>query len=176
MTLHFNDQKEFDQHMRENPDLSIDNETLGTKGHNPYSKTAVRLKTRHPDLSVDKLLNKSAPERATEGIKPQTGGKYHIAPKEDRIYNEVLYASKKEAQFATTLDLRVKAGYLDFWLRQVPFQLTDCIYRLDFMTFHYSLDEEWIVSFIEVKGFKTRLGELKRKQCESLYQIHIEVV
>ncbi len=93
-------------------------------------------------------------------------------------YNNVNYASKKEANYAQTLDLRKKAGEIDFWLRQVPFPLPgNTVYRLDFITFASAFSGKgWFVEFIEVKGFRTGLGELKRKQCEEIYKIKVNVI
>lgn len=94
-------------------------------------------------------------------------------------YNGVFYHSAKEAKFAQELDLLKKAGEVDFWLRQVPFQLTETTYRMDFVTFAVAQGYElgaWDVHFYEVKGFRHPVGELKRKQCQSLYGISIEVV
>jgi hypothetical protein len=80
--------------------------------------------------------------------------KYHVSPKTDRTYNGIVYDSKKEMLFAQELDLRVRAGEITFWLRQVPFvvgydPLT--VYKADFVTFSTpGLGHYW-VTVIEVK-------------------------
>ena len=104
--------------------------------------------------------------------------KYHVADKEARTYNGVVYHSKREAQYAQELDVKVKAGELSFWLRQVPFRLPgQTQYRLDFMTFGSVAGTAlYHVRYIEVKGMKLRLGEIKRRQTEEIYGIEIEVV
>ncbi len=111
--------------------------------------------------------------------------KYHVADKIDRTYNGIVYHSKKEAKFASQLDLSQKAGDIDFWLGQVPFALPGkAVYRLDFVTFKEGVNCEdceienrgYEVHWIEVKGFKTPVGELKRKQASEIYGINIEVV
>ncbi len=148
----------------------------------------------NPDLKIQNLngmdaLKEIATESSRVGMKAQTDGKYHIAPKEARFYDGRVYRSKKEARFAEGLDLRVKAGDIDFWLYEVPFRLPGkrVVYRLDFMTFSIIRQQtlEWSkeldeigygVNFYEVKGFKTPVGEIKRKQTEEIYKIHIEVV
>jgi hypothetical protein len=82
------------------------------------------------------------------------GNKYHVSPREDRTYNGIVYDSKKEMLFAQELDLRVRAGEITFWLRQVPFvvgydPLT--VYKADFVTFSTpGLGHYW-VTVIEVK-------------------------
>ncbi len=106
--------------------------------------------------------------------------KYHVSKKDARTYNGVVYHSKREAEFAQELDLRIKAGEIDFYLRQVRFPLPGKTeYRLDFMTFAKSpqgLPSVWLIEYIEVKGMKIRLGEIKRKQTSELYKIDIDVV
>ena len=76
------------------------------------------------------------PQNRVGTVKPHRANKYNVAPKEERIYNGVLYASKKESLQAADLDLQVKAGEIDFWLRQVPIRLPGGkIYKVDFVTF-----------------------------------------
>src|SRR3990167_4213242 len=77
-----------------------------------------------------------ASESLTKGTQSQKGNKYHVAEKTDRTYNGKVYRSKKEAEYAADLDLRVKAGDIEFWLYEVPFHLPgNSVYKLDFMTF-----------------------------------------
>ena len=87
-------------------------------------------------------------------------------------YRGVRYDSKREARFAADLDLRIMAGEVRFWLRQVPFQLIASAYRVDFVVF----ETDGSTHFIEVKGYDTPVGKLKRKQTEALYPVKIEVV
>ncbi len=107
--------------------------------------------------------------------------KYHVAAKEDRTLNGRTYASKKEMLYAQELELRVKAGDIDFWLEQIPFRLPGgTTYRLDFMTFKARNNEPyaltWTIEYIEVKGKDLRLGQIKRRQAEELFGIEIKVV
>ena len=125
-----------------------------------------RANSRGIDALAGSLLP-SAP------VKPS---KYHA---KKTIYNGVRYDSAKEADFAQTLDLRQRAGEITFWLRQIPFQLSETVYRLDFITFAVAQGYEpgaWDIHFYEVKGMETPLGELKRRQCQKLFGICIEVV
>lgn len=91
------------------------------------------------------------------------GGKYHVAPAPERMYNGILYASKKEATFARHLDLQVRAGEITYWLRQVPFPLPgNTTYRADFVIFKAFWDDNfpkasmqlWIVTVYEVKMYR----------------------
>lgn len=143
----------------------------------------------NPDLQ---RANSKPPETAHKPPaveKPKLKGKvnkYHVAPKEDRTYNGVVYASKKEATFAYELDLKKGAKIIDFWIRQVPFPLPGgSTYRLDFMTFRLMEKTQrwffdpyvvWEIEFYEVKGKELPMGKLKRKQCEEIYKIQIKVV
>lgn len=88
-------------------------------------------------------------------------------------HNGISYASKKEARYAQDLDLRVKAGEVIFYLRQVPLHLPGGVrYLVDFLEFR----SDGTVAFIEVKGLDLPMGKLKRKQAEEIYPIKIEVV
>ena len=110
-------------------------------------------------------------------------------------YNGVTYDSKAEARKAQELDLQVKAGEIDFWIRQVPFPLSDGeIYRADFVTFHQAQtrgsSRTWdslfsackrctlfSVTVIEVKGFMTPDARRKLKIFKKRYpNLSIEVV
>ena len=93
-------------------------------------------------------------------------------------YNGVKYASKKEAKHAEELNLLVKAGELSFWLRQIPFSLPGgTVYRLDFAEFRQVVNTSlYQIDWVEVKGYKTPVGELKRKQTEALFGIEITVI
>ena len=88
-------------------------------------------------------------------------------------YNGVVYDSKKEAKYAEDLDLRIRAGEVVFYLRQVPFDLPGKVkYRVDFQEFH----SDGTIHFTDVKGVKTAMYILKKKQVESLFPITIEEV
>jgi hypothetical protein len=103
--------------------------------------------------------------------------KYHVAPKVERTYNGIVYHSKKEVQKAQELDLMVKAGDIDFWLRQVPFVIGYdplTVYVADFVTFKlYRYDHDnWDIAVLEVKpasekawapGAKRKLKQFRQK-------------
>lgn len=85
-------------------------------------------------------------------------------------YNGHVYHSIKEAAYARELDLRLRAGDLREWKRQVPIELwvnghKICRYVIDFLEIDKNGGEMWT----EVKGFKTPEWELKWKLFEALY-------
>ena len=93
--------------------------------------------------------------------------KFHAIPTE---YNGIKFASKKEAKRYQQLLLLIKAGEVLFFLRQVPFHLPGNVkYLCDFVIFWANGE----VSFEDVKGIKTPMYILKKKQVEALYPIKI---
>ncbi len=97
-------------------------------------------------------------------------GKYGAVPTE---YNGATYPSKAEASKAQELDLLVKAGEIDFWLRQVPFPLgSGIIYRADFVLFKQCVDDDslWGIRVVEVKGYDKRADwRMKFKMFKQMY-------
>ena len=85
----------------------------------------------------------------------------------------IKFDSKKEARYYESLKMRVKAGLVVFFLRQVPFHLPGNVtYRVDFQEFHM----DGTVHFVDVKGMKTKEFIMKKKMVESLYPVEIEIV
>jgi hypothetical protein len=83
------------------------------------------------------------------------------------------HQSKKEAEYCTTLQLRQKAGDIAFFLEQVPFRLPGGVkYLLDFMVFR----KNGAIDYFDVKGVRTDVYKIKKKQVESLYGIEIQEV
>jgi len=79
------------------------------------------------------------------------------------VYNGIIYHSKKEAGYAQELDLRIKAGEIKSWRRQVKQDL--CVnghhitnYFVDFEITH----NDDSIELIEVKGFETMEWKMKR--------------
>lgn len=95
--------------------------------------------------------------------------KFRAKPSED---DGIRFASKKERSYYEGLKLRQKSGEVLFFLRQVPFHLPGnvrhVIYFIEFWT-------DGTVHFVEIKGFDTPLGKMKRKQIMDLYPINVEV-
>lgn len=94
------------------------------------------------------------------------GQKYNNTP---QLYDGNRYDSKKEAEFAKQLDLRVKAKDIKSWERQVRIPLvvngyTICYWKIDFKLTHNDDSIEWV----EIKGFETYDYIIKRKLFEAL--------
>ena len=94
--------------------------------------------------------------------------KYHVSAAADRIYNGILYDSKKEMNYyVEVLEPLLKAGELDYVLYHVRFPVGNdpvTIYEADYVTlkFHISLPG-WRIEVIEVKGMHTVSGDRKIK-------------
>ncbi len=85
-------------------------------------------------------------------------------------YGKNLFHSKKEANFAAELDIRVRCKELKSWRRQVNVPLkvngiTVCRYVVDFVAEYPDGHEQ----YIEVKGFPHPVGELKMKLFKACY-------
>ncbi len=94
-------------------------------------------------------------------------GKYNA---KKAVYQGHLYHSAKEAAYARDLDLRVKAGELESWRRQVSVPLavngrTICRYIVDFVERYHDGTE----TYIELKGYPHPVGELKLKLFAACY-------
>lgn len=82
----------------------------------------------------------------------------------------IKFASKKEARRYQELKLLQKAGELIFFLRQTPFHLPGNVkYVSDFMCFW----QDGTVTIEDVKGIRTPMYILKKKQIESIYPVKI---
>lgn len=146
--------EELAQKLKENPDLRLGSLKLGGGAITCTGETSAA----QPELPVSKYRSRRTP------------------------YNGVLYDSKKEADFAQSLDLEQKAGVILFWLRQVPFELPGNVkYRLDFMVFYPGGK----VRYFRVKGIDRKTGKIvtqtaasrmKERQIEALYPVSIELV
>lgn len=82
----------------------------------------------------------------------------------------IKFASRKEAKRYRELRLLEKSGELLFFLRQVPFHLPANVkYVCDFLCFW----KDETVTIEDVKGIKTSLYILKKKQVEATYPVKI---
>jgi hypothetical protein len=87
------------------------------------------------------------------------------------VYKGTLYHSQKEARYAAELDLRIKAGELKSWKRQVPYRLPRqgrkrCTIIPDFLLTYPDGHEQ----IIEIKGgMGTPEWRVKWKWFESEY-------
>lgn len=85
----------------------------------------------------------------------------------------ITFDSQKEAKYYEDLKLRVVSGEVVFFLRQTAFDLPGNVkYKVDFQEFH----SDGTVRFIDVKGMRTSMYILKKKQVENLYPVTIEEV
>lgn len=102
-------------------------------------------------------------------------GKYKAIP---TVYRGMRFASKLEAGYCRQLDEMKERGEIEYYLRQVPFPLPGGVkYLCDFMmVINCGGDGLKHLRYVEVKGYETRMGEMKRKQAEEIYGIEIEVV
>ena len=84
-------------------------------------------------------------------------------------YNGVKYQSKKEANYAMSLDWRIKAGEVIKWVRQHPIELVvhDHLIATYFLDFKVWLSDGRI-QLVEVKGFKTEVWKIKWKLIKAL--------
>jgi hypothetical protein len=98
--------------------------------------------------------------------------KYRVAPAEQREADGIRFDSKKErARYIELKRLRDETKEVVFFLRQVPFDLPgNTKYRVDFVVW-------WAdggTTFEDVKGMRTAMYKMKKKQVEDLYQpVHI---
>ena|ERR1700722_19227856 len=99
--------------------------------------------------------------------------KKHKYNAKQTIIDGIKFPSKKEAEYYKDLKIQKQNGNIEYFLRQVPFHLPGNIkYLCDFMI----VDVCNRIHFIDVKGRDTPMSKLKRKQCEQIYGIEIEVV
>lgn len=105
----------------------------------------------------------------------QKGSKYG---NRKTLYKGEMYDSKKEADYAQTLDLMTKArdarARVQSYGRQVPYPIfvrekKICTYLADFVVTY----ADGSVEVVDVKGVKTDVYKLKKKLVEALYNIQI---
>lgn len=85
-------------------------------------------------------------------------------------YENIKFASKKEAKRYLELKALQRLGEVIFFLRQTPFHLTGGVkYVCDYLVFW----QDGYVTIEDVKGMRTDMYKLKKKQVETLYPITI---
>ena len=110
----------------------------------------------------------------------QRRGKYNVAPKKDRTYKGVVYMSKHEMNTKKHLELLMKATGKDKVIsivEQFPFDCVIngkkiCKYICDFKV-EYA---DGRVEYIDSKGVRTAIYNLKKKLVESLFNIKIREI
>ena len=85
-------------------------------------------------------------------------------------YDGIKFASKKEQKRYLELRVLESAGDILFFLRQTPMHLSGGVkYVCDYQVFW----SDGTVTFEDVKGMRTPMYKLKKKQVEALYPIII---
>lgn len=101
----------------------------------------------------------------------QRGNKYGVAPRAERELDGITFDSVAELQRYRALLLLRASGAVKFFLRQVPFHLPGrTVYRCDFQV-HWT---DGRVTHEDVKGVRTQVYALKKRQTEELYPVRIE--
>ena len=104
---------------------------------------------------------------------PRVSGNYpkHKFGAVQTIRDGFKFPSKKEARYYDELKVRVKAGEVYFFLRQVPIHLPGgVLMRIDFVEFWAN----GTVHFIDTKGKRTEQYKAKKRMVEALYPFEIE--
>jgi protein associated with RNAse G/E len=109
--------------------------------------------------------------------KKRRSGKFNVAPKAERTWGGITYDSKKEMTYAKQLDLLQRGGEIISIERQVPYVFTInevkiCTYKLDFKVVYANGRTE----YIDVKGVKTDVYNIKKKLLKAMYGIDIKEV
>jgi hypothetical protein len=121
------------------------------------------------DLPPETLARmKLKPEAATTATT-----KYKVKAKDTRTTDGITFDSKAEMhRYRDLLSLKAN-GIIAYFLRQVPFHLPgNVVYRCDFMVVY----PDGRIEFEDVKGFRTPMYVLKRKQVQALYPITIKEI
>jgi hypothetical protein len=109
------------------------------------------------------------PPRRPDG-RIRRGNKYNAV---NTIINGIKFHSNKEAQYYSKLERLREMGVVSYFLMQVPFALPGSVrYFLDFMIFY----PDGRVRCVDVKGKRTAMFIMKKKQVEALYPVTIEEV
>lgn len=119
------------------------------------------------------LRGREALEAALAGRGRGRVNKYQTAPREERTADGIVFASKSEAGRYLELKSLRSGGAVRFFLRQVPFHLPGGTrYLLDFLVFWTDGHQ----SFEDVKGARTEVFKLKRRQVAELYGVEVQEI
>lgn len=117
------------------------------------------------------LRGREALEAALASSGRKARNKYHVSPPEERTVGEVLFASKAEARRWRELEALRAGGAVRLVLRQVPFHLPGRTrYVVDFLVWW----TDGRLTFEDVKGHRTEVYKLKRRQVEALFGVKID--
>lgn len=96
--------------------------------------------------------------------------KYNAIP---TVIDGIRFASKAEANYYVQLKLLQKAGEIEKFDMQVPYELPGgIIYLLDFRVYYPG----GFIDYVDVKGVLTPVFILKKKLMEAIHNIKINVV
>jgi hypothetical protein len=120
------------------------------------------------------------------GLKKKRG-RYRVAPKSERTVDGIVFHSRAEASHYRELLELQRQGHVIRILRQVPLHLPGgVVYRLDFLvfwapTFEFPDEEDdgyepALLTFEDVKGHRSAMYTLKKRQVEALYGIRIDEI
>ncbi len=111
--------------------------------------------------------------RSEQVAKAKAKGKSHKYSATAVVIDGIRFDSKREGRYYTQLKLRIDAGEVFYFHRQVPIQLPGGVtYRVDFLEFW----ADGSIHYVDVKGFETPEFKMKKKMVEDLFPIEIEVV
>lgn len=100
----------------------------------------------------------------------QSKNKYNAIKVE---HDNIKFASKAEGKRYLELKLLRREGWIRYFLMQVPFNLPGNVkYKCDF----FIVWKDGSITVEDVKGVKTPVYILKKKQVEEIYNIKIEEV
>jgi hypothetical protein len=103
------------------------------------------------------------------GLEPKRH-KYNVSPREMRTIDGITFDSKAEMHHYRKLKDMQAQGLIRYFLRQVPFHLPgNVVYRTDFMVVY----TDGRIEYVDVKGMRTAMYKLKRKQVEALFPVKI---
>ena len=97
---------------------------------------------------------------------------WHKYKAQPTVTDGIRFDSKKEARYYAELKLRVAAGEVVFFLRQVPIHMAGSAKMvIDFLEFH----ADGTVHFVDVKGYETAQFKKNKRMVEALYPIEVEL-
>ena len=103
-------------------------------------------------------------------IKVHRKNKYNAKPTQYRGWR---FDSKAEATFAELLDQRKISGQVAYWLRQVPFDLTETDrYKADFLV----VESDGTIYAVDVKGMETPSFKKVRKLWKRYGEMPLRIV
>lgn len=94
------------------------------------------------------------------------------------VYNGQIFDSKLEARYCQELDMKLKAGIILNYERQVRFPLTVndqliCTYIADFVVEYPTLTAFPRIEVVDTKGVKTQIYRIKKKLLKAITGITI---